>query len=137
MHMLASQISAFICSYIVETENEVKNEDGNQRIRFGNMPMSMLMLYQSVLIRCLWLEIFTAVLCACQCWTVAYLLWLPHHPLSSLVSPVSNPAFRQGRTIFSASPSSMRMFSQSVPCISIDDRPPSLGSAIFSKWSVG
>lgn len=80
---------------------------------------------------------FHSSYCAYQFWTVAYLLWLPHHPLSSLVFPVSNPAFRRGRTIFSASPSSMRMFSRSVPRISTDDRPPSPGSAIFGKCSVG
>jgi len=30
--MLASQISVFVRSYIVETENEVKNEVGNQKV---------------------------------------------------------------------------------------------------------
>jgi len=126
--MLASQISVFVRSYIVETENEVKNEVGNQKVHLsGDVPMSIFVLICILLRMSLSREFHSDVMCRAN--IVAYLLWLPRHPLSSLVSVVSSPAFRRGRMILSVSPSSTRMFSRSVPCIFTDNRFPDLRSS--------
>ena len=110
LNMLVSQLSVFIHFYIAETKNEVKIEIDNQRATFQR--------YVDVYINLYYLNVFGLSfsqldIYVCQCCYVLTVITIPS-PVFPRLCSVSNPVFRRGRMILSVSPSSMRMFSQSV-----------------------